>query len=88
MICPFNLEHLKILIRRIIFVWDKRRHCAHYSWQEAKESFASPDYLFYGKSHFVKLLYRQNGCKKPYLFAFNTTTRGNEPKWDPAQIDA
>ena len=26
--------------------------------QEAKESFASPDYLFYGKFHIVKLLYR------------------------------
>ena len=25
--------------------------------QEAKESFASPDYSFYGKSHIVKLLY-------------------------------
>ena len=29
--------------------------------QEAKESFASPDYLFYGKSHIVKQLYRKNG---------------------------
>ena len=52
------------------------------------ESFASPDYLFYGKSHTVKQLYRKNGCKKPFLFAFNTTTRGNGQKWNPAQIDA
>ena len=34
----------------------------------------SPDYLFYGKLHIVKLLCRWNGCKKPFLFAFNTTT--------------
>ena len=59
-----------------------------YTIQEAKESFASPYYLFYGKSHIVKQLYRKNGCKKPFLFAFNTTTRGNESKWNPAQIDA
>ena len=52
------------------------------------ESFASPDYLFYGKSHAVKQLYCKNGCKKPFLFAFNTTTRGDGPKWNPAQIDA
>ena len=45
--------------------------------QEVKESFASPDYVFYGKSHIVKQLYRKNGYKKPFLFAFNTTTRGN-----------
>ena len=31
--------------------------------QEAKKSFASPDYLFYGKSHIVKQLYCKNGCK-------------------------
>ena len=30
----------------------------HYDQQEAKESFASPDYLFYGKLHIVELLYR------------------------------
>ena len=45
-----------------------------YDQQEAKESFASPDNLFYGKSHIVKQLYRKNG-KKPFLFAFNTTTK-------------
>ena len=55
-----------------------------YDVQEAMESFASPDYLFYGKSHIVQL-YRKNGCKKPFLFAFNTTTtKGNRPKWNPA----
>ena len=31
-----------------------------YDVQEAMESFASPDYLFYGKSHTIKQLY----CKK------------------------
>ena len=56
--------------------------------QEVKESFASPNYLFYGKSHTVKQLHRKNGCKKPFLFAFITATRGNGPKWNPAQIDA
>ena len=56
--------------------------------QEAKESFASPNYLFSGKSHIVNQLYCKNGCKKPFLFAFNTTTRGNGQKWNPAQIDA
>ena len=61
---------------------------AKYKRQEAKETFVSPDYLFYGKSHIVKQLYRKNGWKKPFLFAFNTTTRGNEQKWNPAQIDA
>ena len=60
----------------------------NYSLQEAKESFASPDYLFYGKSHIVNQLNRKNGCKKPFLLAFNTTTRGDGPKWNPAQIDA
>ena len=30
------------------------------------ESFASPDYLFYGKSHTVKQLYFKNDCKKPF----------------------
>jgi len=34
--------------------------------QEVKESFASPDYLFYGKSHIIKQLYHKNGCKKPF----------------------
>ena len=61
---------------------------SNYQTQEAKESFASPDYLFYGKSHIVNQLYHKNGCKKPFLFAFNTTTRGNGQKWNPAQIDA
>ena len=28
-----------------------------YDVQEAMESFASPDYLFYGKSHTIKQLY-------------------------------
>ena len=60
----------------------------NYSSQEAKESFASPDYLVYGKLHIVKQLYRDNGCKKPFLFVFDTTTRGNGPKWNPSQIDA
>ena len=46
----------------------------NYTLQEAKESFASPDYLFYGKSHIVNQLYHKNGCKKPFLFAFNTST--------------
>ena len=42
--------------------------------QETMENFTSPNYLFYGKSHIVKQLYRKNG-KKPFLFAFNTTTK-------------
>ena len=29
----------------------------NYDTQEAMESFASPDYLFYGKLHIVELLY-------------------------------
>ena len=41
--------------------------------------------FIYGKLHIVQQLYRKNGCKKPFLFALNTTTIGNGPKWNSAQ---
>jgi len=37
-----------------------------YVIQEAKESFASPDYLFYGKSHIVNQLIVRMAAKSPF----------------------
>ena len=55
--------------------------------KEVKESFASPDYSFYGKALIVKQLYQRMAAKSPFA-SLQYYTRGNGPKWNPAQIDA